>query len=283
MKLLWGALIGFILFCTPIWASDAPTAPNTDEKLETQVERVDTLRIDSPVDGTVVEHGQTISVSVQTAPGLGVKQLGIIGTDNIASIPKNEGPFTFDIQIPKVTQGEEIQLFVMATNTNGDKKITSAKPLILKIKPEIPLLTNLTYTQQLDTLFAGYPDGSIMIFSEENGKTINVSSNPALSITSDHPEIAKVLPSGERVLITPVAVGKAEITIVNRDKTFAVPVEVKALPKGDFNADAKVTAEDLIEIYKYKDKPTKDFPAMDLDANGTIDSKDSTLLKGMIQ
>ncbi len=262
----------------------ATNAGTTIEASESpRIERVETLRIESPATGTEVSRGDTVAVTVIAAPGLKFSKLHIVGTDGIRTEHKNEAPFVFSITIPKTTEGDEVQLFALATRESDDADVSSATPLILKLKPELPELPNLTYTPKLDRLYAGYPDGTLAIFSTQDGVESNVSNHTALSIAIHPPEVATITREDKTVRITPLAAGAAEITITNRDKIFALPIEVKPTVKGDFNADGITNAQDLIEIYGFKDKPAKEFPAMDLDASGTIDSADAELLKPLLK
>ncbi|GEM_PF-4995759 len=90
------------------------------------------LRITSPLDGTVVAPGETITVVVETAPGAIFKIVGVIGERVGGSGPVYAPPFKFQLKIPVDADRGKIKITAVGSQAPGTD--VSSPPVVLNVK-----------------------------------------------------------------------------------------------------------------------------------------------------
>ena len=229
------------------------------------------IQITSPTNGTVVQTGQILNVTVQVQPslfqGVSVAVEGI----GLSSV-KTQAPYTFTLQIPNNIAGKKK---LVATGITGPDKGVDSPPITveivltaeqgpLRVSPQVLSFNYPGQQMRLNTLI------------KANTIMVDITNSDATAYTSDNMSITSVDSSG---LVTGTGPGTTKIHVVYKGIIADVPVTVKASIPGDLNGDGQVDAEDLAELLLYLNTPaTCSNDARDLNHDGKIDALDARIM-----
>jgi hypothetical protein len=179
-----------------------------------------TLEITSPANGTVVNPGHIIGVTVLAA-GVPFELVGIAGQDPIGfGQARREPPYQFDIEIPQKTTPGEYTLTAVGKPVSGE--MLFSRPISIDVeRPDARAKITINHRQlgmqigwdlPLD-VYGTYADGS----------EVNLTKSRQTTYVSESPAIATVSSEG---LVKAISPGSTEIVI---DGKIAVPVTVQPL------------------------------------------------------
>ena len=183
------------------------------------------LQISSPAEGTLVNTGQTISVSVSSPANLTFTSIAIIGPGGPADV-NTSAPATFSLTIPSnAVPGS--YLLTAVGKTSAGAAVFSKRVAIIVERPDTPTrLSNdipaIPFQAPGDfeylRISGTFPDGSV----------VNVTESTYLSFSSSNPAVATVNAKG---LVRAVAPGKAIIEAAySGGPKKGVPVSVASGP-----------------------------------------------------
>jgi len=174
------------------------------------------LQIDAPLQGFLVNPGQSVTVSVSSPTGTAFVRAGVIAEDPIGiSDIAATVPAQFSITVPAgVAAGRQFALTAFGVTASGDFVVS--KPVTIDVQradaalqltasPSSVTLESLGQQQQVQ-IYATHADGSIVEVTE--------SSN--LLYTSSDFSIASISPHGSTGVVTAVAAGSASVTATLR-------------------------------------------------------------------
>lgn len=184
------------------------------------------LQITFPTAGTIVNPGQTITVSVASPANASLSQIGVIGEDPIGvSGLATSVPAQFSMTIPTDIACRKFMLTAWGATSSG-QSARSATILIdverpdmpTALSPQIPGLSFEVLGEQFPLiLFAKFSDGSILEVTRSSNVTYS-SSNPA---------VATIDANG---IVTGGSAGNATITATytlnGQSVTYSLPVTV---------------------------------------------------------
>lgn len=184
------------------------------------------LQITSPTEGSVVNPGQTITVSVASPNNTSISQVGVIGEDPIGfSTLATSVPATFSMTIPTDIACRTFMLTAVGATPSG-QSAQSATIIIDVERPDMPTalstqIPGLSFEvlgEQFPLiLFAKFPDGSIL----------EVTRSSYVTYSSSNAAIATVDANG---IVTGGSAGTATVTATytlnGQSVTTAVPVAV---------------------------------------------------------
>lgn len=171
------------------------------------------LRIDSPADGTVVSPGETISVSVTSASGAALSNVGLLGEDPMGIYgPASSWPARFSITIPRVTSCRRYSLTAVANNAAGE--LVESNSIALDIeRPDMPVSLSEVNSSKGSAMIAEAPGEThrfLMLAHFADGRVLEVSESPKLSFQSTDTRIVTVAETGTATAVT---TGHAEIIV----------------------------------------------------------------------
>jgi len=165
------------------------------------------LEISSPENGTVVNPGHVVGVTV-SATGALVTDVAIIGWDPIGfSRVLTSPPYLFDIEIPLTITPGKYQLTAMGKAESG--ALIQSEPVMIDVeRPDLPQKIaaglrqlDLTVGAQLPISVTGtYADGSIVDL-DKSTQTTFVSQNPAVATVTDEGFVTAVAPGSTEIVI----------------------------------------------------------------------------------
>jgi hypothetical protein len=164
------------------------------------------LQITSPVNGTVVNPGQTLSVTVTSPPNTAFSQVAVIGEPISLAAIATSTPAQFSISIPTKISCRRYTLVAVGITSSG-QDVESPEALIDVERPDLP--TSL-YTQmpaiEFDNLGETLPVTISANFSD--GSTFEVTESSKLVYNSSNTDVATVNATG---MVMASGVGKATI------------------------------------------------------------------------
>lgn len=138
------------------------------------------LQITAPTAGTIVNPGQTISVTVTSPANASVSSVGVIGQDPIGfSSPATSVPAQFSITIPTSIACRKFMLTAVGATSSG-QSAESATILIdverpdipTALNPQIPSLSFKALGEQFPlVMLANFSDGSVLDVTESSNVT----------------------------------------------------------------------------------------------------------------
>lgn len=169
-----------------------------------------TLQIDSPTSGTILNPGQTITVSVSSPAGASFSQVAVIGQDPIpTSNLQNSVPAQFSITIPTEIDAGSYTLTATGTTTPG--QMGDSVPISVDIeRPDMPTaLSAQTPASQLTLEALGQRFPIILFAAFSDGSILAVTQSSYVTYSSSNTAIATVDNNG---MVTAVSAGTATIT-----------------------------------------------------------------------
>ena len=180
------------------------------------------LQITSPAAGTIVNPGQTISVSVLSPAGTSFSKVAVAGQDPLGSSSiATSVPSQFSISVPTNISPGTYMLTALGTTTAG-KFVQSATILVDVERLDMPTSISADPPQVLFRsagqhapleIFATFPDGT----------SLTVTNSSHLAYTSSNHSVATVDKNG---VVTGVAKGSASITATYTLRTQSVHFSV---------------------------------------------------------
>src|SRR5258708_11409169 len=166
------------------------------------------LQISSPANGTVVNSGQTLTVTVTSPNGTAFSQIAVIGPDPIGfKILSTSAPAQFSIPIPANADSRFYSLTADGIMSSG-QGATSAPIRIDIERSDFPhKLFSTTSGLVLESQGEQSPLAMLATFSD--GNTVDVTGSTLLSYASSNNGVASVSPNG---VVTAVGAGAAIIT-----------------------------------------------------------------------
>lgn len=179
------------------------------------------LRITSPPDGTLVNAGEPITVTVEASGGV-FQQVYIIGQDPIQiSQPLAAPPYRFTIQIPSHIRPDRYMLTAHGFTSPGQGAMS--EPIDIRVeRADPPLRLRAEPTALLDLQLG--EGGNLEVIGEfADGTATDLTQSSRISYVSSAPAIARVDSVGR---VAPVARGSAKIIITYGKVRTEVPVSV---------------------------------------------------------
>jgi hypothetical protein len=175
-----------------------------------------TVRIISPADGTTVEPGQILGVTVDAQPLDQVPGVAVLSP--LTSDFKTTPPFVFSLQIPPDAPlgPQPLTAFV---GLGKDKFVDSS--ITLQVETVTPVISLHALTP---ALFIATKRGISVSGEFADGLTRNVTRSRETIYTSGNPQVATVTAEG---LVEGIDLGATTITVSYKDKSITVPVTVK--------------------------------------------------------
>ncbi len=182
-----------------------------------QVAAKTVLQITSPAEGTVVNPGQTINITVSSS-GPTFAQVIVIGQDPIGFSKVLMGPpYQFSIQIPSKIRPGRYTLTASGATARGQG--AESDPISIDVEPaDSP--SKIRVEPSSLSLPVGGRSGLRVIGKYSDGSTVDLSRSTQTTYMSESTSVATVTSEG---LVTAVSPGSAQIII---DKTIRVEVTV---------------------------------------------------------
>lgn len=177
-----------------------------------------TLEITSPEEGTVVNPGHVVGVTV-SSPGVLVTDVAVMGWDPIpTSKMLASPPYQFDIEIPaQITPGRYLLTALGKTNSG---QLIESEPLSIDVeRPDLPQKIAANF-RQLDLIVGDQVHIGVQ-GTYADGSVVDLSKSTQTAFTSQSPAIATVTPEG---LVTAVAPGSTQVVV---DGRLVVPITVE--------------------------------------------------------
>jgi hypothetical protein len=168
------------------------------------------LQITSPAGGTVVNPGQTITVTVTASAGGAFTGVGVVGEDPIGiSQLLTAPPYQFAVSIPATTTPGQYALTAVGPVQGGDPVFSDPVSIDVE-RPDNPVSLRLEPSQLISAVgdrdpilvYGVFSDGSKYILSNSSRTTYSSSNSAVATVDSDG-------------WVTAIAPGSAGITIAN--------------------------------------------------------------------
>ncbi|HEV3036306.1 MAG TPA: dockerin type I domain-containing protein [Candidatus Angelobacter sp.] len=233
------------------------------------------LQITSPIDGIVVSPGQTVTIVVAAAPGTKFGQVAILPEGPLGSGGLVQGPpFSFSLQIPKVSRFGSHGITALAINADGS--LATSNAVHIDVEPAQPPAQLLVEPMQMVFDFSGEQVPLNVKASMADGTIVDVTGSPLTSYSSSDSTVATSDLSG---LITATGGGTATIAVSYASQTAKVTLRVPTTVPGDLNGDGKVDQDDInILLDALGTAASGPFDARDLNRDGVIDASDVAAL-----
>jgi Big-like domain-containing protein len=185
------------------------------------------LQISSPANGSTINPGHTLSVTVTSPAGIAFQMVALIGPDPIGFNTSGTSiPAQFSIAIPPDADCHVYTLTADGLTQSGQS--VSSAPIQIDIeRPDFPLALS-TSDSSLNLESQGEQTHLIVLAGFLDGSQIDVTHSTLVSYVSSNPAIATVDSSGT---VTAVAAGSASITViytlVSQNLQIPVPVTVQ--------------------------------------------------------
>ena len=254
--------------------------------LPTEAQVINGLQIISPLDGTEVVEGESITVQVGTTPTVLSFQLVGLQTNGLVTspvtLPSGVGPFIFTVVAPTSVAG----FLLTAVGVPQAQVATSLQsaPIRLSVVPRLAV-TSLSCQLSKNVLrFPGDRRRFTILGTLSDGTSTLLSASQRLSFSADASGVASVDSSG---VVLGVGAGTAIIIPSYRNVSGAVisgscSVDVPALAVGDLDGNGTVDLDDVAILQSYLNQPsTGPSDARDLNHDGKIDALDLRLMTNL--
>jgi hypothetical protein len=267
--LLLCGIAGLVLIMVFVVASRSPAQTTSGP----------TLQIVSPVNGTVVNPGQTVNVVVEPSPGT-TFELVIAG---IAELPrvrdlKDSPPYEFTLTIPLDATPGEYQIGASGVISEGTG--VNATPVVIRVEKLEGLLKLDVQPAFVFLRFVGEQKRLDVNGTYSDGKTLGLTFSAGTTYSSDDPTIASV---DSRGVITGIKAGATTVHVRNGGQSFDVRVSVPPTIPGDLDGNGRVDQDDanrLADVFLVAPvmPANQPFDPMDLNGDGVIDTNDAQQL-----
>jgi hypothetical protein len=166
-----------------------------------------TLQITSPVNGSIVNQGQTITVTVSSTTGSTATQVAIFGESPLGNtFVSGSLPAQLNITIPADAPSRKYSLTASAVTTSGSD--AKSDPILVDVeRPDLPIsLTTPLAGVYMEAPPRRFPLALLATFSD--GSVLDVSESTFVSYTSDNPLSGSVAADG---VVTALAPGGGSI------------------------------------------------------------------------
>ncbi len=182
------------------------------------------LQITSPADGTTVNSGQTISVTITSPANLTFTSIGILGPGGPLDA-NTSAPATFSLTIPAMIRPGRSSLTAVGKTSAGQAVFSRSVPITVE-RSDKPV--SLTTNPPAYHFRQGEFDYLRVSGRFADGTTVDVTESTYLSFSSSNTAIVTVNAKG---LVRAVAVGSATVKATySSGPSRAVPVFVTAAP-----------------------------------------------------
>lgn len=186
------------------------------------------LTITSPKNGTVVNPGQILDVTVETWPPGAFRSVIVIGDDPIGlSDALGMPPYRFSLKIPLHVRPR--QYTITANGFTEPGRGTNSEPVAIQVEhPGIPL----SLTAEPGVLVFQYVGDECAVAAIgrfADADRVDLEESTYTTYVSDALKVATVTADGH---VTAVGPGSAKITIRYKGKLAVVPVTVRKPPAG---------------------------------------------------
>jgi hypothetical protein len=183
------------------------------------------LRITSPLDGTTVHPGESLTLTVDVSPPEGTFQFVIIGAPSPIGFSKqvlSEPPYRFTIQIPYGIRPDRYPITAGGI-TMSSKQLVSSNEVTLKVERSdlpisiqvYPTIADFTTKEKRYLQITGtYKDNT----------TADLTESSTVRYVSSAPTVAAVNAQG---IVIPIAPGSGTITVTCGTLHVDVPVRVR--------------------------------------------------------
>jgi len=238
-----------------------------------------TLSITSPMNGTVVQPGQSVRVTVAATDSSLLTSEAIVGSIQLGglSVIQPAGPqLTFSVTIPDgIVAG---QYYITARGILGTGGGVSSTPVSLSV----PITGSIsTIRANVKTLVLAAPgtQGDLDIVATTTQGSVALDPE-TLSFVSSDPSVVTVNTSGQA---TAQGIGNAVITITYGSGSNSVSTTVSVLvqggARGDLNGDGQIDIDDVNVLDMALNTPANGpNDARDLNHDGKIDALDARIL-----
>ena len=177
-----------------------------------------TLRILSPADGTTVEPGQTLTVTVEASPTDRFRGVAVLSP--LTSDFKTAPPFVFTLEIPPDAPlgPQPLTAFIGLGKDDFVKSV-----ITIHVETEMTV-TSLHVDPSEIGFFRSRQDQLSVKGTFADGQIRNVTKSRETTYVSSNPQVATVTPDGVVEAVDP---GTAAITVTYKGKSTTVPVTVK--------------------------------------------------------
>jgi hypothetical protein len=199
-----------------------------------------TLRITSPADGTIVDAGSVLTVTVEASPANTFQLVMIIGEDPIGSSQFLERPpYRFTVEIPRRVTPRRDGYDLTPVGSSGGTPFLDFKPLTIYVErpdlPEILLAGDSSLNSgfypsstprkpyQLHLNKVGWEEMLYLMGIFPGRAQVDLTESKYVKYSSDNLRVAKINEIGS---VHATGIGSAKITITYRSKSVIVPVTV---------------------------------------------------------
>ena len=205
------------------------------------------LQITSPADGTVVQQGQTISVTFTADPS--VSHIAVEAEFVGGWVGQTSAESTFSLTIPSTTPIEQYQVYISGT-VGGQSVVSAPVSLVVDTPLSIGLVQTKPGTLQFDNVGDTLP--LVVVGTLGDGSSEFVTYSPQISFSSNNQNVATVDGRGN---VTAVGSGSAFITIAGGSTPYRVYVNVPvpaasspifSPPAGIYSTAQTVTLSDTV-------------------------------------
>jgi hypothetical protein len=182
------------------------------------------LQITAPTDGSVVNPGQTISVTVSSPANVAFSQVAVLGQDPLGSTDiATSVPAQFTISIPANIICGKYMLTAYGTTSSG-QDVESATILIDVERPDLP--TSLSaLLQRLTFRSPGEQSPIVILGTFSDGSILEVTRSSNSNYTSSNSGVVTVKANG---IATAVGPGSASVTATYSQGTQSVQITIPA-------------------------------------------------------
>ncbi len=249
-----------LLFCTFLLASDSVCAQQT-------------IMIVSPVTGTRVAPGQTLTVQVSTSPQVSFSAVQLIGENIGVTSPKSSQPYSFALVMPNDIIGLKK---LTALGVLSPENAVFSPSIVVDLESNanaIGLSVNFT---QIRFRHTGQELSLVVRCDFDDGSNFDITKSSLISYSVADNSVASVDSAG---LVTAVGPGSTNVTARYGNQAAQVQIFVPKSKRGDLNADGQINQDDLNIVLAALSTPaTGPTDARDLNGDGTIDIMDANIL-----
>ena len=186
------------------------------------------LQITSPTNNTIVNPGQTISVTVESPAGLSFNSVavageGSFGFSNIAT----SLPAQFSFTIPTDAASGQYALTADGTSTSGQSY--QSEPVLVDVEHSDPALGLSPSSSSLMFRSNGEQSSVSFVATFGGGVTADVTASTLMSYVSSNTNVATVNASSGRLIVTSVGPGSGTITATYGQGATSIPLRIPVI------------------------------------------------------